>query len=334
MKSIARRMFTWKFYFYELLLPGLGAMPPARADAIVRSAGWASTYFRPGRRARLKAAMDRVDAHLKRDGGKSGWRALAESASRFTARDYPLDGATDAEALARFDVAGFDDVQEAMARGRGAILVGSHLGAHVAGMHWLFRRGLPIRALVQRPKHVSRELDRRFDAPSAAYPQAEFFLRRDLAPAAAVERMMQARAALRDGHALYLNGDIVWDGSNTRTCRLLGREHQFLAVWAELACLTRAPVFFTFCRHLDAGRFAIEFKRLDPATPSRPEHLLAAYLAEVESQVAVDPSEAVAYLTWPCYIDAPEAAVAHASHPAGPPAPALRARRAKDAVTA
>ncbi|OJW23013.1 MAG: hypothetical protein BGO49_28175 [Planctomycetales bacterium 71-10] len=334
MKSIARRMFTWKFYFYELLLPGLGAMPPARADAIVRSAGWASTYLRPGRRARLKAAMDRVDTLLKRDGGKSGWRALAESAARFTARDYPLDGATDAEALARFDVAGFDAVQEALAKGRGAILVGSHLGAHVAGMHWLFRRGLPIRALVQRPKHVSRELDRRFDAASATYPQAEFFLKRDLAPAAAVERMMQARAALRDGHALYLNGDIVWDGSNTRTCRLLGREHEFLAVWAELACLTRAPVFFAFCRHLDAGRFAIEFRPLDPATPSRPERLLAAYLAEVESQVAVDPSEAVAYLTWPCYTDAPEAAVAHASPPRVEPPAAARTRRAKDAVTA
>ncbi|WP_337175562.1 hypothetical protein [Paludisphaera sp.] len=337
MKHIARRMFTWKFYFYEMLLPGLGAMSPERADAIVRRAGWISTYLRPGRRARLKGAMDRVDALLRRDGGKAAWRDLAESAARFTARDYPLDGATDAEALARFDAVGFEAVREAMAKGRGAILVGSHMGAHVAGMHWLFRREPAIRALVQRPKHVSRELDRRFDAAVAPYPQAEFFLRRDMAPAAAVGRMMQARAALRDGHALYLNGDIVWDGPNTRTCRLLGREHPFLAVWAELACLTRAPVFLVFCRHLDAGRFAIEFKPLDAASPARPEQLLAAYLAEVEAQVARDPAEAVAYLTWPCYTDAPDAAVAHApAHraEAHPHAPCSRARLAKDPVTA
>ena len=334
MKPIARRVFTWKFYFYELLLPGLGAMPPARADAIVRAAGWASTYLRPGRRARLKAAMDRVDTLLKRDGGPTAWRALAESAARFTARDYPLDGTTDAEALGRFDVSGFEAVQEALAKGRGAILVGSHLGAHVAGMHWLFRRGLPIRALVQRPKHVSRELGRRFDAATSPYPQAEFFLRRDLSPAAAVERMMQARAALRDGLALYLNGDIAWDGPNTRTCRMLGRDHEFLAVWAELACLTRAPVFFAFCRHLEAGRFALEFRPLDPATPGRPEHLLAAYLAEVEAQVALDPSEAVAYLTWPCYTEAPEAAVAPAPHGRAVPAAPARSRRPKDAITA
>lgn len=334
MKHLARRIFTWKFYFYELLLPGLGAIRPDRADAIVRAAGWGSTYLRPGRRARLKTAMDRVNTLLKRGGDdRAGWRALAESAARFTARDYPLDGVPDAEALARFDVSGFEAVQEAQARGRGVILVGSHLGAHIAGMHWLFRRGLPIRALVQRPKHVSRELNRRFDAATSPYPQAEFFLRRDLSPAAAVERMMQARSALRDGMALYLNGDIVWEGSNTRTCRLLGRDHAFLAVWAELACLTRAPVFFMFCRHRDAGRFELEFKRLGPETPNKPDLLQAAYLAEVEGQVARDPSEAVAYLTWPCYTEAPETAVAR-SRRREPKSLSVGAREAADAVTA
>jgi len=277
--------------------------------------------------------MDRVNTQLKRsDDDRADWRALAENAARFTARDYPLDGVPDAEALARFDVSGFQAVQDALGRGRGVILVGSHLGAHVAGMHWLFRRGLPIRALVQRPKHVSRELNRRFDEAVSPYPQAEFFLRRGLPATAAVERMMQARSALRDGLALYLNGDIVWEGSNTRTCRLLGRDHEFLAVWAELACLTRAPVFFVFCRHLDAGRFAIEFKQLAP-TPSKPEPLLAAYLAEVEAQVAHDPAEAVAYLRWPCYTDAPETAVAR-SRRHEPPSRPVEARKPADAVTA
>jgi len=329
-KHIARRLFTWKFYFYELLLPSLGSLAPARADAIVRTMGWISTYLRPGRRARLKAATARVDALLGREPSASAWVDLAENAARFTARDYPLDGAPDDDALARFDVAGFEAVREALDRGRGAILVGSHLGAHIAGMHWLFRRGLPVRALVQRPKHVSRELDRRFDAADGPYPQAEFFLKRHLTPAEAVERMMQARSALRDGLAVYLNGDIVWEGPNTRTCRLLGRDHEFLAVWAELACLTRAPVFFAFCRHLPAGRFALEFKPLGE-TPARPDHLLAAYLGEVEAQVAASPSEAVAYLTWPCYTDAPESSPEASPRldapEAGPAAPPAHRRR-------
>ncbi|WP_165246305.1 LpxL/LpxP family acyltransferase [Paludisphaera soli] len=336
MKHISRRILTWKFYFYELLLPSLGSLAPARADAIVRTMGWASTYLRPGRRARLKAAMARAAAILgTRGAAEAGWTALAETAARFTARDYPLDGVGDDDALARFEVIGFEAVREALDRGRGAILVGSHLGAHIAGMHWLFRRGLPVRALVQRPKHVSRELNRRFDASAAPYAQSEFFLKRDLTTAAAVERMMQARSALRDGLAVYLNGDIVWEGSNTRTCRLLGRDHEFLAVWAELACLTRAPVFFIFCRHLPAGRFALEFRALAPESLSRPEHALAAYLAEVEAQVAVDPSEAVAYLTWPCYTEAPEAGDADPPRrDAGDPSPPRpQALRAADAAT-
>jgi len=331
-KHIARRLFTWKFYFYEALLPTLATLPPPRADAVVRAAGRASAFLRPGRRARLKAAMDRVDALLKRDGGPASWRSLAESASRFAARDYPLDVASDPRALDRFDVRGFQDVQKILGRGQGAILVGSHLGAHIAGMHWLFRRGLPVRAMVQRPKHVSRELSRRFDSDASPFPQAEFFLKRDLAPADAVERMMRARAALREGLAVYLNGDIVWDGPNTRTCRLLGREHRFLAVWAELACLTGAPIVLVFCRHLAGGRFGIDFKPLDPAASARPERLLAAYLAEVEAQVALDPAEAVAYLTWPCYADAPEIAVPHSAPPRVAPV-APRTRRVKGAVS-
>ena len=75
------------------------------------------------------------------------------------------DGAAlpDEAVLKRFDVRGDQRLRAAMAGGRGAILVGSHLGAHVAGLHWLHRRGLPVRLLVQRPKHVSRALQVRFD---------------------------------------------------------------------------------------------------------------------------------------------------------------------------
>src|SRR5690606_38791138 len=112
------------------------------------------------------------------------WRSLAESAARFTARDYALNDRDDAEIAARFDVTGFEAVEEAMARGRGAILVGSHFGAHIAGMHWLFRFGPPARALVQRPKHVSAALSRLFDRTESGYVQSEFFLRRNLSPSA------------------------------------------------------------------------------------------------------------------------------------------------------
>ena len=300
--SLSRRVFTWKFYFYEVLLPGLRHLGPARADRAVAAMGRLGARIRPGRRAALREAARRVNAGLKRHGAPpADWRTLAESAARFTARDYALNAPDDAEVAARFDVTGLDAVEAAMARGRGVILLGSHFGAHIAGMHWLFRFGPPARALVQRPKHVSAALSKLFDRAEGAYAQSEFFLKRDLSPSAAVERMLQARSALRDGLALYLNGDVVWDGANTRVCRLLGLEHPFLAIWTDLASLTRAPVFFIFCKHLPGGRFALDFEPLDESARGDAERALGAYMKAVEARVAADPAEAVAYLTWPCY---------------------------------
>ena len=117
-------------------------------------------------------------------------QALAANTARFLARDYPLDRQPDEAVLKRFDVRGFERLFTTLNEGHGAILVGSHLGAHIAGLHWLFRRGLPLRLLVQRPRHVSRELNHRFDA-GGIHPQVEMFLRRDLSPAVAIERVFR-----------------------------------------------------------------------------------------------------------------------------------------------
>lgn len=302
--NLSRRIFTWKFYFYELLLPALRHLGPERADRVVAAMGRLGARLRPGRRAALREASRRVNVELNPGASRPvNWRTLAESASRFTARDYALNGRDDAKIASRFDVTGVEAVEEAMAQGRGAILVGSHFGAHVAGMHWLFRLGPPTRALVQRPKHVSAALSRLFDGIGGRHPQSEFFLRRDLGPAESVERTLQARSALRDGLALYLNGDVVWNGANTRLCRLLGRENPFLSIWADLAALTRAPVFFVFCKHLPGGRFRLDFEPLEDSARGDAARALSAYLKAVEARVAADPTEAVAYLTWPCYTE-------------------------------
>lgn len=326
MSSLSRRVFTWKFYFYEVLLPSLRHLGPARADRAIAAMGRLGARLRPGRRAALREAARRINAELKRDGDPpTDWRTLAESAARFTARDYALNAADDALISARFDVTGLEAVEAAMARGGGAILVGSHFGAHVAGMHWLFRFGPPARALVQRPKHVSAALSELFDRAGDGYAQSDFFLRSNQSPSTAVERMLQARSALRDGLALYLNGDVVWDGANTRVCRLLGLEHPFLAIWTDLAAITRAPVFFVFCKHLPGGRFALDFEPLDELARGQADRALSAYMRAVEARVAADPAEAIAYLTWPCYTTP--------SAPAEPPNHQRRAMRLSHIAT-
>jgi phosphatidylinositol dimannoside acyltransferase len=294
-----RHLFSWKSLFYDLLLPSLRLLGPIRADAALGALGRLA-LLGPSRRRELAAALDRARAALG-----APWDthalvpALAANAARFQARDYPLDAQPDAAALARFDVQGEDQLRAALREGRGAVLVGSHLGAHVAGLHGLYRKGLPLRLLVQRPRHVSAELDRRFDRADGPHPQPGFFLRRDLSPGQCVERLLRARAALRDGLAVYLNGDIPWTGPNTRPGRLLGQPLRFLSVWTDLALLTRAPVFLIFCTHRSRGRYCLTIEPLGPITDA--DAALARYLSRLEAEIAAHPADAVAHLLWPCY---------------------------------
>jgi lauroyl/myristoyl acyltransferase len=300
-----RRVLSWKFVFYDLLLPALRMLGPTRCDAILGLLGRAAMAIRPRRRRRFRASLQRASVALDADWSiEATWPALAANTARFLGRDYPLDRQSDEAVLSRFEVRGYERLRATLDDGRGAILVGSHLGAHIAGVHWLFRRGVSVRLLVQRPRHVSRELNRRFDA-RGPHPQSEMFLRRDLSRAGAVDRVFRARSALRDGLAVYLNGDIPWTGPNTCACRLLGRPQRFLAVWTELAVLTSAPVFLVFCTHLPGGRFSLEIEAMGHLRAGEEEAAVADYLKQLEARIAASPADAVAHLGWPCYVSPP-----------------------------
>ena len=231
-------------------------------------------------------------------------------------RDYPLDGISDAALGARFEVEGFEALQAAVERKQGAIVVGSHLGGHIAGLHALFRLGVPLRLLVQRPGHVSAALNRSV-RPDRRPVSAVGVLR---PPRAVAGRGGRAdpprRSALRDGLAVYLTADIPWDGPNSRPGRLLGQTHRFLSVWADLAVQTRVPVFLVFCNHRGGGRYALTID--PPWTLGRGDEPAAVvrYFDRLERAIAADPADAVAHLLWPCY------GPPHATPPprtAGPP---------------
>ena len=308
-----RHLLSWKTLFYEGLLPGLRRLGPERCDAALGLLGLAAASAWPPWRKQLSRAIASADGVLR-----AGWdqravrSALASNALRFSARDYPLDAAPDEEILARFEVQGFDALQERLSAGQGAIVLGSHLGGHIAGLHWLYRKQVPLRLLVQRPRHVSKELNRQFDR-DLPYPQSSFFLRRDLTPSLATERLLLARSALREGKVVYLSGDIPWNGSNTRTGHLLGRPRSFLSVWADLAVLTRVPVFVLFCTHQPGGRYKLHIEPPWRISTGEESAALARYLELLESQIKAQPADAVAHLLWPCYSSSPISASGTAS---------------------
>jgi len=288
-----REILTWKFAFYRGLLPALRKLGPGRADAVVEALGRASVALWPPRRRALTRALARAGADP--DPG-----ALAAGVLRSRARDYLLDTEDDAEALGLFEVSGAGALSEALGAGRGVVLVGSHLGGHLAAFHWLYRTGVPLRLMVQRPKHVAGALDAFFDRDEPA-PQSGFFLRRSLNPTECVARLLRCRSALRAGKAVYLPGDIPWGGANTRPGRLLGQTRRVLSVWADLAALTGAPVFHVFCTHLPDGRHALAFESAGPVAPGGESAAVARYLARLDARIAAHPADAVAHLLWPCY---------------------------------
>jgi lauroyl/myristoyl acyltransferase len=301
-KKLLRRVTCWKFIFYELLLPALRLLGPARCDAVLCELGRFMAFVWPPRRARLIGAMKQVREALELDEPiETLWTGLAANTARFLARDYALDVKSDHSVLTRFDVRGQERLLRVLGAGQGAVLVGSHMGAYIAGLHWLFRSDLPVRALIQRPRHISHALSDRFDSACGHIPQADLFLLRDLSRSAAIERVIRARAAIREGLAIYLSGDIPWHGQNTQPGFLLGRSYRFLAIWTELAVLTRAPVFYLFCTAVPGGRFTLDIEPIGLVQPGEERDAVADYLKELEARIATDPTQAVPHLLWPCF---------------------------------
>jgi phosphatidylinositol dimannoside acyltransferase len=296
-----RQLFTWKFFFYDAAMPLLRRLGPARADAILGLIGRVLAVIRPRRGRRISASVERAGRSLGADWDLAATSAaLAANVPRYLARDYPLDRVDEQAARARFDVTGAAHLDAALADGRGLVLVGSHLGAHIAGLNWLYRHGVPLRLLVQRPRHVSRMLLLRFDH-SGTHPQEPMFLRRGLAPYACVERILRARDALRGGCAVYLNGDIPWTGANARPGTLLGLTQPFLSVWADLAVLAHCPAVFVTCTHAPGGRFTLNFSPPLSLAPGDEPAAIAAYFSHLNAAISQHPADAVAHLTWPCF---------------------------------
>ena len=211
-----RRILSWKFVFYELLLPVLRGLGPARGDAILGFLGWLAMVVRPRGAIRMRAALERASTALDADWSiETTWPALAANTARFLARDYP--------ARPPDRRSGPQPVRRSRLR-----TPSRHACLKAEARSWLAATW----------EHTSREFTgcfaaaSRFDCsysgpgtsrassitgstPAGIHPQAEMFLRRDLSPAVAVERVFRARSALRDGLAIYLNGDIPWSGPNT-----------------------------------------------------------------------------------------------------------------------
>jgi phosphatidylinositol dimannoside acyltransferase len=285
------------------VLPGLRVLPPRVATRAVARIGRAEYVLLPGLRRRVDAAVERgrlyFNAHWDRP---AVGRLLVGNQILWRNRDRLLDGVPDARAEGLFVVEGHAALDEAIARGRGVILLTNHFGASLMPAHWLTRQGYTLRWLSERPRHVSKLLSRDFDT-DGPLGQRRLFISRRSTPAESAGAILRASKILAAGSILMIANDVRWSGPNAVPAAFLGRTHEFSGTWVLLAALTGVPVVPAFCRITADGAHHLEF--LDPyrvppevRRPSQAVPWVQRSLDLIEERVRLYPDNSNDYFFW------------------------------------
>jgi KDO2-lipid IV(A) lauroyltransferase len=299
-----RRWVNGRRFLLRRALPVLRILPLPIATRMI--AGIGKTEYRM-----LSELRTTFDAAVARAGALLGcsWDVpavsleLAGNHIRWRTRDLLLDGVSDRRARRLFDVRGRDALDQARTAGRGVIVLACHYGAHLMPAHWLFRESYPLRFFMERPRHVSKYMARKFqtDGPLG---QDKLFISRKGDPAGSAGSVLRASRILKAGMLIYIAGDVRWAGAHTQPARFLGQEHTFSATWVTLADLTGAPVVAVFCHMEPDGIYQIDFR--PPFTvPSGTvkaggaARYVQTYLAMLEEQVKGHPTNSNEYFFWP-----------------------------------
>ena len=133
---------------------------------------------------------------------------------------------------------GLDALDRELAKGRGCVLLGAHLGSfEVVRAVGLFRRQLDIRVLMdeQNAPMVRRLIQELNPAVASTVIQV-----------GGVETMLQVKECLDRGGIVGVMGDRVTQNDQTIACKFFGRDAQFPTGPIRLAQVTRAPVILFF----------------------------------------------------------------------------------------
>ena len=175
------------------------------------------------------------------------------------------------------EVVGGDLVTDLLATGRGALLMGAHLGSFEV---------LRARA---RPGHdvamvMYGENARKVSAALAAVNPAA---RVDIIPLGRVGSMLQVRQRLLDGAIVGILGDRTLGGDDTISVPFLGAPAALPTGPFRLAAMLRQPVHFMAGVYLGENRYRIHFEALADFSATEAERRDAALRESVERFAAV-----------------------------------------------
>jgi phosphatidylinositol dimannoside acyltransferase len=287
----------------QVLLPGLRLMPPKTASRLVGSMGRTEYHLNRPLKHRFDAALERGATHFGSHWNVSALGGdLAANHLRWRARDLLLDGRSNAKVMPVFTVENRESLDSAFALGKGVIFLGSHFGPFLIPAHWMVREGYPLRWFSERPRNISKMIERTFEA-DGPFGQQRLFMSRAAGPAEGGTAIRRAVRILKAGMIVQLAGDVRATGPRTAPGRLLGRTYTFTTTWITLAALTGSPVVPTFCRMEPDGSYHLEFL---PAYTVPPEIAkqgdfspwIQNYLDTIEERIERHPANSGDYLFW------------------------------------
>lgn len=158
---------------------------------------------------------------------------------------------------ARFDlfeieVHGLEVLDRELAKGRGCILLGSHLGSfEVVRALGLSRRELEIRVVMdEQNAPLAREMIRELN-PTVAQTVIQV---------GSVETMLQVKECLDKGGMVGIMGDRVMPNDQAVNCTFLGSEAQFPTGAIRLAHVVRSPVILFFGLYCGGNRYEVHLE--------------------------------------------------------------------------
>lgn len=160
---------------------------------------------------------------------------------------------------ARFDlfqveVHGEDVIKEVLAAGRGAFLMGAHMGSFEV-VRAIGRRQPGLRVAMVMYEENARKLHAALAAINPAAVQ-------EIIPLGQIDSMLRVQACLDEGMVLGVLGDRTLGGDPTLNIPFLGADAEFPIGPMRLAAMLKRPVLFMSGLYLGGNRYAIHFERL------------------------------------------------------------------------
>ena len=190
--------------------------------------------------------------------------------------------------LFEVDVHGEDVIRQVLAAGRGAFLMGAHMGSFEA-VRAIGRRQPGLRVAMVMYEENARKLNAALAAINPAAVQ-------DIVPLGQLDSMLRAQACLDEGMVLGVLGDRSLGEDPTVRVPFLGADAEFPLGPMRLAAMLKRPVLFMSGLYLGGNRYAIHFERLadfsDIERPGRAaaiEAAVRAYAACLERHCRATP---------------------------------------------